>query len=59
MDRSDRVRTLGGPGGLRCPCCGFHQRRALVKGARRRAKRDAIREGVADRDADREASDGR
>lgn len=55
MGKSERVRCLGGPGGLRCRCCGGGEKpsarllkRQLVKAFRRKDKAEAIRDGLAD-----------
>jgi hypothetical protein len=54
MKRNEGIRSLGGPGGLTCPCCGGSRKRtghgraarAIVKAFRRVDKARAIREGV-------------
>lgn len=54
----DGIPVRCGPGGIRCACCfpapGSDDRRAMVKEARRRAKREAIREGL---ESDKEDSE--
>ena len=55
MSKGERVRSLGGKGGLRCDCCGDSQRdrkgaRKMVRAYRRNSKRRAIREGRSELD---------
>jgi len=54
MNKSDRIKSLGGPGGLRCTCCGgcnprrpaqLRAVRSTVRAARKANKTRAIREG--------------
>lgn len=60
MNKSDKVKSLMGKGGLRCFCCGgsagrrrgAHRRmvRSVVRAARKRNKTRAIREGKNERE---------
>lgn len=57
MRKSERVKSLGGPGGLTCFCCGRsrvrgakHNAKRLVKAARRTGRSAAIREGLDDKE---------
>lgn len=42
MRRSERIKSLGGPGGLRCPCCGGGGHKRLSNGAKK-LKRDKVK----------------
>ena len=53
MKNIENVNRIGviGPGGVRCFCCAsatVREKQALIRPARRKAKRRAIREGVED-----------